>query len=444
MTYFRTLSVAFLATATLAACSSSDDSIIDEQPVVTPTAPTTYTMTVQATKGDGTTRGLSLDDDVLNVKWNQDEEVKVVQDNTVIGTLKAAASNDGTTTLTGTLTGFKADFPLVLYLHSNVFNYEGQTGVLLNSEGGNSIEDNYDYAYCDVAVNQITVEGSKVTVNNINFESVQAIVKFTLVDRKGSEIQAKSLTIEATQNYIYQQMDIRDVNNNHRGPITIEPTTPTNVIYAAICDGFWEDNEYTLTATDADGITYTYTKSGIRFKTGKYYDVTVKMAVRGHALSVSNVGEIVCSDGLAYDLTYKDYLPTNVSAVGMVAYKNGENGLVIALNDEGGKYEWDGAVRVAKAHTPVVTGYSWKLPSTDEWRQMFTAFGGDKTSYSGLRTAINNAGGTPLQVGIGGRYWTSTENDSNYAYFIQLNGAVNILVAYKTETANFVRACFAF
>ena len=58
MTYFRTLAVAFLASATLAACSNSDDSIIDEQPVVTPTAPTAYTMTVQASKGDETTRGL--------------------------------------------------------------------------------------------------------------------------------------------------------------------------------------------------------------------------------------------------------------------------------------------------------------------------------------------------------------------------------------------------
>ena len=44
-----------------AACSSSDDSITEQQPV-NPTEPKTYTMTVQASKGDAvTTCGLSLD-----------------------------------------------------------------------------------------------------------------------------------------------------------------------------------------------------------------------------------------------------------------------------------------------------------------------------------------------------------------------------------------------
>ena len=55
------LAALLIASATLAACSSSDDNIIEEQPV-NPTEPKTYTMIVQATKGDdATTRGLSLD-----------------------------------------------------------------------------------------------------------------------------------------------------------------------------------------------------------------------------------------------------------------------------------------------------------------------------------------------------------------------------------------------
>ena len=77
MTNIKTLAALLIASATFAACSS-DDSII-EQPV-TPTAPKTFTMTVQASKGDAAaTRGLSLDGKTLNVKWNEGEEVIVMQ-----------------------------------------------------------------------------------------------------------------------------------------------------------------------------------------------------------------------------------------------------------------------------------------------------------------------------------------------------------------------------
>ena len=49
MTNIKTLVALFLAGAAFTACSSSEESII-EQPV-NPTEPKTYTMTVQATKG---------------------------------------------------------------------------------------------------------------------------------------------------------------------------------------------------------------------------------------------------------------------------------------------------------------------------------------------------------------------------------------------------------
>ena len=84
-----------MAGVALAACSS-DDEILSDQPV-NPTAPKTYTMTIQATKGgdDATTRGLYFADDSkkkLQVNWNGKEKVRVVQDGKVIGTLSAAMS----------------------------------------------------------------------------------------------------------------------------------------------------------------------------------------------------------------------------------------------------------------------------------------------------------------------------------------------------------------
>ena len=75
----KTLTALLMASAMFTACSSDDD-IVNDQPV-NPTAPKTYTMTVQATKGDAAaTRGLSLDGKTLNVKWNEGEKVVVMQD----------------------------------------------------------------------------------------------------------------------------------------------------------------------------------------------------------------------------------------------------------------------------------------------------------------------------------------------------------------------------
>lgn len=180
---------------------------------------------------------------------------------------------------------------------------------------------------------------------------------------------------------------------------------------------------------------------------GKVYNVkkTQAAATAGHALSASVVGEIVGSDGLAYALSYKGNLPTGVSAAGMVAYKSGSNGLVIALADEASEMNWSTAngASGAAAHTPAVTGQTWKLPSRDEWKQMFSANGGNEKSYTGLNTAITTAGGTPLQEDD--RYWSSTEYDGGYAYFVYLlDGVADFSYAGSKGSPHRVRACLAF
>ena len=106
MTNIKPLVALLVAGAAFTACSSSEESII-EQPV-NPTEPKTYTMTVQATKGgasreqNGTrsssaeaqpalgearggdeamTRALSLDGKTLNATWDGTEKVKVYKRN---------------------------------------------------------------------------------------------------------------------------------------------------------------------------------------------------------------------------------------------------------------------------------------------------------------------------------------------------------------------------
>ena len=292
MTYFRTMSVAFLASATLAACSSSDDSIIDEQPVVTPTAPTAYSMTVQATKGDGTTRGLYFDSEgALNAMWYEGEEVEVMQDQgdfIVLGTLTAAASDNGTTTLTGTLhTAPVTNMDILFFLHSSVRSYTGQTGLLLTD--ANSIEKKYDYATATAYEKGFTVDAETKTVtvqNGLTFLSEQAIVKFNLLNALTNQaLEAKSLTLNGVRkpgtvevdNICLEIIMGKSGYTSTCGELTITSATATNEIYVALKQEYGASSKFRVSAKDEAGNVYYYDAENVTFTAGKYYEVNVKM-----------------------------------------------------------------------------------------------------------------------------------------------------------------------
>ena len=145
-------------------------------------------------------------------------------------------------------------------------------------------------------------------------------------------------------------------------------------------------------------VTYTGTKKIIGVKAEK------KKVAEGHALSASAVGEIVGSDGNVYAVADKDNLPEGVTAVAMVAYKSETTGssLAIALADEG-SMNWNSAKSTC-ASKAAIGGKSWKLPTKDEWDQMFSANGGS----TGLKTALSAAGGASSTL-QNGYCWSSTE-----------------------------------
>ena len=127
----------------------------------------------------------------------------------------------------------------------------------------------------------------------------------------------------------------------------------------------------------------------------------------------------------------------------MIAYVSGSNGLAIALADEG-SLKWETAKSTCEAKTPAFTNGTWKLPTKDEWNQMFSANGGDNTEYTGLNTAINTAGGTTLQEST--IYWSSSVvNQGVDAYGVHLFGGGNTHWYTVDENSNQrVRACLAF
>ena len=202
------LSAACIAALALVSCQK------ETTPAPAPEQPSakTFTLTVDATKGEDT-KALSLDGQVLNVKWAATDQVSVFPESwatPAMGTLTAAASETGSTTLTGAVTGANIGDNLNFLFPRAEWSYTGQKGILLSDE--NSIEKKYDYAAATVTVNE--VDGTTITTDAANFTSQQAIVKFRLTDGV-SPVAVNSLTISANSGKLV-------TNKSYRG---LEPKT---------------------------------------------------------------------------------------------------------------------------------------------------------------------------------------------------------------------------
>ena len=263
----KTLAALLIASATFVACSSDNDSIIDNQQPVNPTGK--YTMTIQASKGDGaTTRALNLTDHTLNATWSEGEIVEVYQGGSKIGELTAAASTDASTTLTGTFDAAPStSADLTFYFHTNTTSYSGQDGPQA------TIASSYDFcAPATVATGDFTVNSANHTISvpaGISFgANQQAIIKFTLQDKGNgnASISPSAFTVSD-------------------GTSTVELTSIPAATYTANGDGVLyvafpaagSAKTITLTATVGTD-TYTYeTATAKTFTNGQYYEITVKM-----------------------------------------------------------------------------------------------------------------------------------------------------------------------
>lgn len=191
----KMLAVLLMAGAAMTACSSDDNIVSDAQQPVNPTGK--YTMTVNATMGeDAPTRGLYFDNTALKVKWYDTDQVTVFPEDwsSTLGTLTAAASATGSTTLTGAVTGASVNDKLNLLFPRDTWDYTGQTGVLLDD--ASSIEKKYDYATAQVTVNSVV--GTTITTDAANLASQQAIVKFNFRNSDNSaDVSLTGLNIHA-------------------------------------------------------------------------------------------------------------------------------------------------------------------------------------------------------------------------------------------------------
>ena len=270
--YFGVLLTAGLA---LTACSSDESN--------TEQVRTTYTMTIDATKGANeaasraTTRALSLDGNTLNASWATTERVYVqgrkVSDNSYFwfeGYLQPHSA--GTTTQLNGVISLPTSFSISIddaigtphkltlqFPRPYILDYTGQIGTLAD------IAAKYDYAKAEEVM--VDIKADKVVgVSPVTFVNQQAIVKFTLKDKADGTtlLNPTALTIQ----YGEESLSLTSI------PSTTYGTNGNGVLYVAI-PGF-SDKAVTLTATVADD-TYTFTKSGVTFVNGQYYEINVKM-----------------------------------------------------------------------------------------------------------------------------------------------------------------------
>ena len=164
------------------------------------------------------------------------------------------------------------------------------------------------------------------------------------------------------------------------------------------------------------------------------FSVSATACDPGVALSSSKVGDIVGSNGKAYDVSLKNSLPSGVTARGVVTYKNGTSGIVVALSNCADSYTWANRNNGLSSfnNSNAVSGKTWICGSKDQYTNALTSNWNIKNGY------ITAAGGNALGSSL---YWSSTEYDSDYAWSFG-NGS---WYSYGGKGSNnYVRPLFAF
>ncbi|MBO6082932.1 MAG: hypothetical protein J6P46_07940 [Bacteroidales bacterium] len=271
----RILNFIILAVSILTVFSCAENLETEVTPVGQNRQGDTYTMTIVAGKGEADTKALSLEGRVLNAVWAVNEEVTVYNETKrapLAGSLKAQ-SDGPTTTLKGELSGaIDKDDNLTLQFLSP--SYNGQDGTL-----------EYISTHCDYSTASVTV--TEVNANNIStstarFVNHQAIVKFTLNEKDGQAIQ-----LDLTKLMV--------VAGETTLEIVANPSRPdNNVLYVAV-PAISGDNLYMKAILDDYGfqVVRAYSKSGVSFQAGQYYEISVKMARTSYVIDYAELKDYV-------------------------------------------------------------------------------------------------------------------------------------------------------
>lgn len=297
----------------------------------------------------------------------------------------------------------------------------------------NSYDDNISTVYSNAfaltlaaGIEQLSLESAYAYSSGFALTPVNAILNFTI----------SGLTASTEVAVVFSDSD-----DTVDKKVTTDASGNAKFVVGVLGTGAYTDiQNCTLTV---GGKSIALASGSKTLEKGKIYNITRTI------LHITNpaVGQVIGNDGKNY--AYAS-LPGGVTAVAMIAYVNGNNGLAIAMADEnnGSGMKWDPAMAAAAARTPKFSSGTWKIPSRNEWLSMFRPRPGYENSYlyDYLNSAISSGGGTPLQKKA---YWTSTAAESNTKYVMGFNDDAQMTVADGSHQGVDlgtirVRACLAF
>lgn len=274
-----------------AACSSDDNDLTTPTPQ--PVKPEGIPFSATIESESATTRALSESGNTITAEWADNEEVALIytdKNNTkqlAVATVKA--HDDGSATITATLTAIPdddADVEIV-YPASTVDETTRKVKdlpTLLSGQSGelSNISTNYDLRK---ATGKLKIENETASLKErVKLINQLAILRIQAKKPYNSdatlEFISLTVTIDGTQYFNIQKQS--GAQNNFY--VALPPVSNGKVSFLA---------------KDENGNTYGYSKSGVTFEAGKYYQSTLKMM---GAFSVSADKRVCFSQG---NLQYK-------------------------------------------------------------------------------------------------------------------------------------------
>lgn len=406
---------------TFAACSN-DDNDFQNSPQPAKAEGITITATLAPKTGGADTRALAPGDNKIVASWAVGEKIAILYEkggtNYEADAEIKSVDDSGAATIefsveSGTVDGTACKLIYPSTAVNDAKKAEKSYTSMLASQDG---ELNADF---DVRVGAGTIHTTKPSLDVTTQPAPQySIFKFAVKDLSGTNLSVSSF----------------EVSNSQASITTVSLASAKSEFYVALPT--LTPNTYWFSAT-ADGKNYV-AKAVVSKATeaGKYYQSTVQMAT---------VGDVILSDG-------KFALASSTGTkVAMVAYVGSDtdhgykHGLAIAMTDESGKMDWETAKNTCKSKSVPFSPSEWVLPSKNQWETMFQANGGDHHKYSGLKTALETAGGDQLTMYT--YYWTSSEGVFHVLCLeVIYDTATKEGISFKEISNNdhYVRACLAF
>lgn len=269
-----------------AACSSDDNDLTTPTPQ--PVKPEGIPFSATIESESATTRALTESGTTITAAWKTGEKVALiytVNDTKQLVVAEVTAHYDGSATITATLTAIPdndADVEIV-YPASTVDETTKEVKDLPTLLSGQSGELSDISTYYDLrkATGKLKIENETASLKErVKLINQLAILKVQAIKPYNSDatlaFNSLTVTIDGTQ-YFNIQKQPESAQNNFC--VALPPVSGAKVSFLA---------------TDDSGNTYGYSKSGVTFEAGKYYQSTLKMM---GAFSVSAEKKVCFSQG---------------------------------------------------------------------------------------------------------------------------------------------------